>query len=166
MARHGPTGRSTGRAAEPATGLRPRTNMHVHGATNLLPPVEESVEDRGGGGGGGTMDRHGKHRDNVYCAFESWLRSRAGLRGGGDYTVRAGIMERFSDGWNSAGCFQDWKRLEIEWVNRNRGRNTVSSNLSFLAGGELFFSRGKILSRFSYCFQGRRNLERSIKIDS
>lgn len=46
-------------------------------------------------------------------------------------------------------------------MNRNRGRNTVSSNLSFLAGGEL-----KILSRFSYCFQGRGNLERSIKIDS
>lgn len=88
--------------------------MHVHGATNLLPPVEESVEDRGGGGGGGTMDRHGKHRDNVYCAFESWLRSRGGLRGG-LYRARrynGKILGWMEFGWLFSGLEEIGNRID------------------------------------------------------
>lgn len=53
------------------------------------------------------MDRHGKHRDNVYCAFESWL--GGSWEGKGDIH-RGYIMERFSRmefGWI---CSQDWRR--------------------------------------------------------
>lgn len=62
MARHGPTGRSTGRAAEPATGLRPRTNMHVHGYGELriFLPLAKEEEEEEEGSRMYTMDRHGK----------------------------------------------------------------------------------------------------------
>lgn len=111
---------------------------------------------------GYTMDRHGKHRDNVYCAFESWL--GGSWEGGGIiYPCAVGYNGKILSGWNSAGCSQDWRRLEIEWVRNSRLEiETISgygislmllfrSPLPFL---ENYFSyrKGKIMS--SYRFQG------------
>lgn len=106
------------------------------------------------------MDRHGKHRDNVYCAFESWL--GGSWEGKGDYTPRVYNGKILSNGIRLDLFSGLEERLEIELVRNLRLEiETISVSLIIFRSpvsllGELFLfylegETGKIVS--SYYFQ-------------
>lgn len=89
------------------------------------------------------MDRHGKHRDNVYCAFESWL--GGSWEGKGDYTPRVYNGKILSNGIRLDLFSGLEERLEIELVRNLRLEiETISVSLIIFRSpvsllGELFF---------------------------
>lgn len=89
--------------------------MHVHdgGATNL-PSSEE------GGGRGWGIRWIGMGNIAIMCIVLLNLGSGGLGREGGLYTRARGYNGKILSGWNSAGCSQDWRRLEIEWVRNSR----------------------------------------------
>lgn len=117
--------------------------MHVHdgGATNL-PSSEE------GGGRGWGIRWIGMGNIAIMCIVLLNLGSGDLGREGGLYTRARGYNGKILSGWNSAGCSQDWRRLEIEWVRNSRleietisgyGISLIALSFSPSFLGELFF---------------------------